>query len=99
MIRWLAFRRSSLNSIAFPTDGSGEFRKTEDPCSPQLASSNRIGTGNPAPGKFYEKTSANSNELGGFQSGYERFGRHDNSSTERHIAFAKRAPARPRAPL
>lgn len=86
MIRSLAFRRSSLDPIASTADTSGKFGKTEYPCFPHLASSERIGTRNAAPGEFNEKTPANSDELGGFLSRYERFGHHDKSSGERLIA-------------
>ena len=78
MIRSPTFRRSSNGSL---TDGGREFRKAKDPRFPQLARPNRISTGNPSAGEFNEKTSANSNELRGFLSGYERFGRHNIPST------------------
>jgi hypothetical protein len=80
MIRSLAFRQSSLSFIILATNSGSEFRKTENPCFAQLASPDRIGAGNSATGKFGKKTAADSDEFGGFVSGYEWFGRHYNSS-------------------
>jgi len=58
----------------------GKFGKTKHPGFAQLASPNWVGAGDTATSEFGEETSANSDKFGGFLSGYERFGRHDNSS-------------------
>jgi hypothetical protein len=88
MIRPLAFRRSALNAIALPTDSCGEFRKTENPCFPRIAGPNRIRARNPAASESNEKASTDSDKLGGFLSGYEWFGHHDNSSDLQHVSLA-----------
>jgi hypothetical protein len=84
MIRSLAFRRTALVPAILAIDCRRQLRKAEDPSFAQVASPYRVGARDPATSQFREEASANSDELGGFLGGYERFGHHDNSSVRRH---------------